>query len=764
MSKQRGNRNGDDGEPDVARILRDLAARERQLRDLTEQSLGFLEELAEARRLNGERDQLAARIGELERTLADCKRRLRTAGGAAVTPATGKKKSGKGAPAIEIVFHGAGAHAAAKAAAAATGMPVCWIGLPDQVAADANLGGVNVITNRDARTFAQCWNIGMAATTADVVLLLGPGASVDGAFAVPTDLPANAAILCPRIDRAGESQLGCDTDAELRLRPRPATGGGEAWTGVPWASSDAFLVRRAAFERLGTFDEGLLGAAALLDYTLRARQANFDVLGLPAIAVAAGEIAPPDALAERERLVLLATHRPDQLARALATTPLLWDLGPGEAPGFLAQLLGRLPTGEGLPEQRALVERVALGMVQHALPASRSIALVQGVRIALLRGFADAGTVAGRAEFEAALRRAETQVPDDLPAAIEALAADVATSRAAAAGTGRALEQTRGELREIDQQRHAQSDRAERAEGARQHTQQQLDQVQQWLREARKEVQDVVESRALALAKVEELHDVIRRINEEGKQREKGLRAEVQQAEQRAAAEVQQAAQRAKAEAQQAVQQAEQRAKTEVQQAEQRAKAQLEQGERRSAEALQRAQAELAACRQGLQEAERTAAEATQRAQSEVVAKAEAERHLLQRLDAALAQHRELEREYLATDSDLRSLREQLGQMARVLGIVEGAAPSTLQQRLAVVHEQSLDLAKTLKASGAPDAAALLKRLDDLGLRLAESEKVLREREAWIGVLLQEVSQRRLFPRPLQPHEQAFMERTGPKS
>lgn len=753
MSKQRANRNGDGGEPGVARLLRDLAVRERQLRDLTEQSLGFLEELAEARRLNGEREQLAARIGELERTLADCKRRLRTAGGLAPAPVTGKKRASKGTPAIEIVFHGSGSRAAAVAAAAATDMPVFWIGLPDQMAADEGLAGVTPIVNRDARTLAQCWNIGMAATTAEVVLLLGPGASVHGAFAVPTDLPANAAILCPRIDRAGGSHLGCDADAELRLRPRVAADGGESWIPAPWASADAFLLRRAAFERIGTFDEALLGEAALADYTLRARKANFDVFGLPTAAVAAGEITPPDALAERERLVLLATHRPDRLARALATAPLLWDLGPGEAPAFLAQLLGRLPTGEGLPEQRALIESVALGMVQHALPAARSIALVQDVRTTLLRGFADAGTVAGREQFEGALRRAETQVPDDLPAAVDALAADVAASRAAAAGTARALEQASGELREIDQQRHAQSDRAERAEGARQHTQQQLDQVQQWLREARKETQDVVESRALALAKIEELHDVIRRLNEDGKQREKSLLAEVQQVEQRAKAEVQQAEQRAKTEVQLAAQQAEQRAKT-----------QLEQGERRSAEVLQRAQAELAACRQGLQEAERRAADATQRAQAEVAARAEAERLLLQRLDAALAQHRELEREYLATDSDLRSLREQLGLMARVLGIVEGAAPSTLQQRLAVVHEQSLELAKTLRASGAPDAAALLKRLDDLGLRLAESEKVLREREAWIGVLLQEVSQRRLFPRPLQAHEQAFVERTGPKS
>jgi hypothetical protein len=683
------SRRDDDGSaPDAARLLRDLAARERQLRDLTEQSLGFLEELAESRRLNAEREQLTARLAELERTLGDARQRLRHAGG---TAPNAPAKGGKKRPAIEIVFWGAAGREAAVAAAASTKLPVTWVGLPDAVPASAAAKDVTIVTNREARTPAQCWNLGMAATTADLVLMVGPDMRLDAVPELPADVPANTVFLCPRIDRDGVAEVGLEqADPLLRLRARPIATGESATVLVPWPCADAFCVRRAAFERIGTFDEALLGPAALLEYTFRARRANFDVLGVPAVAVtgavregAAGE----DDATARERLVLLAMHRPELLAPALAESPVLWQMGAGEAPGFVAQLLGRLPTADGLGDQRAMLERIVLGLVQHSLPTSRAVAMIQSARAALLRGFVDAGTVAGREEFLAALRRAEAPGATDPATELDALLHDIGHCRGAAAGTARVLEQTRTEMRALDAQRHSQSDRAERAEGARQQTQTQLDQVQVWLREAQQES----------------------RTAQEGRLQESRAAAEQRAQLQLKVAEQQRDAARA----------AELDAKV----------GELQRGNEQLGRQLEEARAEL------------------------VLSRA--------KYEAAMQQHRELEREFLGTDTDLRALREQVGQMARLLGVVGGASPENLQERLHVVHEQAQQLALALHATGASDAEALLQRLDDLGQRLAGTEHVLRERERWIALLLHEVGQRRLFPRPLLPHEQEFVDRAA---
>ncbi len=689
MKKQRRGSNGQGTPADVAGLLRDLATRERQLRDLTEQSLGFLEELAEARRRNGERDQLVARLSELERALTDAKRRLRNAGGAASDAAQGVSRKERAS--IAIVFHGA--DSLRPAAAAVRLGDVVWIGPPDAVPAAGGPKGVTVVTNRDARTMAQCWNLGMAATAADAVLFVAGGGKVRELGPLPVDLPANTALLAPRIERGDKAELGQDQAVEpLRLVPRPVGQVDEPFVRVPWPCADAFLLRRAAFEQLGTFDEGLLGPAALLEYVLRARRANFDVLGVPKTVIAAppGDSGPESVEAARERIVVVAAHRPDQLGQALADSPILWELERNEAPGWLAQVLARLPATEGAPDQRSMLERTALGLVQHGMPVARVRALLAGARSALLRGFAQAGTVVPSDEFVAAAQRADEQRGMDPTAAFAAFANDISRCCDAAAATARELEQTRAQLRDFDAQRHAQSDRAERAEGARQHAQKQIDQMETWLRERTAELRE----------RSEEL---------------RGAQAS-----------------RAKAEAALAESQAALRRRDDELVAAQRER-----------EALAVAKTDLAALESALQDEKR-------------------ERALLaERLEAMRQQHREMEREYLATDTDLRAMRDQVSRMAGMLGVVADASPLNLQQRLEVVHEQAQELVSTLRSAGATDSAQLLQRLDELTQRLAAAEHTLHERERWIALLLQEVSQRRLFPRTLQPHEQALVDRSG---
>ena len=179
-------------------LARDLADRERQLRDLTEQALGFLEELAESRRLNAKREDLVTRIGELERALGDARQRLLHAGGCVVDPPGADAEK---VP-LAVAFWGSEAFADAAACSAfCSEVPVLWVGLPASVPGKSKPGKLRPVVHRDARSEAQCWNLAMAATAAEYVLLLGPGARLLHEPSPPEAMPSNAVVLCPRIER-----------------------------------------------------------------------------------------------------------------------------------------------------------------------------------------------------------------------------------------------------------------------------------------------------------------------------------------------------------------------------------------------------------------------------------------------------------------------------------------------------------------------------------------------------------------------------------
>ncbi|HEX6811369.1 MAG TPA: hypothetical protein VF384_07090 [Planctomycetota bacterium] len=492
-------------------LVRDLADRERQLRDLTQQALGFLEELAESRRRNEDRDQLAQRIGDLERALADARDRLRHAGGcvAAETPPAAAQR----VP-LAVVFWGSDAFAEAAESSVLCGdVPVAWVGLPGAVLPDVDAGRLQTIVHRDAHTEAQCWNLAMATTSAECVLLLGPGARLLDPPSFPDAVPPNAAVLCPRIERDESVEVGCEeSDDLLRLRARPATGDSDALAPVPWAAAQAFVVRRAVFERIGLFDESLAGPATLLDYTLRARRQNFEVFGVPGLAVAADEQeasieSPTD---ERMRLLLLAAHRPAMLGKALAETPLLWTLG-NEVRGFLSQLLALLPLGEGLADQRAVLDQICVDLVATAMPSIEVARNVTAARTALLRAFAAADLPAGGEEISAALRACEAKREAETPVtALASLAGDIALCARLAAAAASTAQQLRAELQDLDADRHAHMARAEQSEGARSAAQAQLDQVQRWLVDAQQDVRQSHEARQQVTAKLADQLDETR--------------------------------------------------------------------------------------------------------------------------------------------------------------------------------------------------------------------------------------------------------------
>ncbi|HZN38081.1 MAG TPA: hypothetical protein VFD82_04715 [Planctomycetota bacterium] len=496
-------------------LARDLADRERQLRDLTDQALGFLEDLAETRRLNADRDRLADRIGELERALADARQRLLHAGGCVLGP---PEHGAKQAP-LAVAFWGSETFADAAACSAfCSEVPVVWVGLPASVPAKATAGNLQTVVHRDAHTEAQCWNLAMAGTAAECVLLLGPGARLLRAPSLPEAVPPNAAVLCPRIERNKSFEIGCEeSDDVLRLSPRLVTGDSEGITAVPWPAAQAFVVRRAAFERVGLFDESLVGSAALLDYTLRARRQNFEVFALPGLEVLAGARATSleSQTDQRMRLLLLAAHRPSKLGKALAETRLLWTLG-AEATGFLAELLAHLPAGE-VADQRSVLDQICVGLIATAMPSNEVARRVTAARAELLRAFAGADLPVGKDELAARLR--DSEGPRSPPEAVfEALARDIALCARLAAAAAATAQQVRAELQALDVERHAHMARAEQSEGARSTAQAQLDQVQRWLAEARQELRQSHEARHEVAQRLDHAHSELARSQQQQEQ------------------------------------------------------------------------------------------------------------------------------------------------------------------------------------------------------------------------------------------------------
>jgi predicted nucleic acid-binding Zn-ribbon protein len=700
-------------------LARDLADRERQLRDLTEQALGFLEELAESRRLNADRDQLAGRISELERALTDARQRLLHAGGCVVAP---PERGAKKVP-LAVAFWGSETYADAVACSAlCSDVPVLWVGLPASVPQKGKAGALQTVVHRDAHTEAQCWNLAMAATAAECVLLLGPGARLLRQPSLRGALPPNAALLCPRIERNKSFEIGCEEgDDLLRLRPRLVTADGDGITAVPWPAAQAFVVRRAVLERVGLFDESLVGPAALLDYTLRARRQNFDVFALPGLEVAAGEQAttPESPTDQSMRLLLLAAHRPSKLGKALAETQLLWTLGT-EAPGFLALLLAHLPVGEGLADQRSVFDQICVGLIATATPSIEVTRRVTTLRAALLREFADADLPAGKDELAARLRDNEVTCEGPPEAAFEALARDIALCARLGAAAAATVHQIRAELQAIDVERHAHMARAEQSEGARSTAQTQLDQVQRWLVDAQQELRQLHEARHEVAQHLDDARTELAR----SQQQQEHTRAEL--------ANAQQQLEQARAEL------AGSRQRLEHALAELAGSQQL----------LEQVRAELAGSQQQLEQARTELAGSRQ--QYEL---AHAELARLQQQQQVVSQaHEETERK-------LREVHRLFGEVARGVGLSDGAVPGALHERLTQLHQDSQRLTATLQAAGAVDAAALLANIDSLGQRLDAAIATISERERWIASLLDEVAKRRLFRRDLLDHERALLER-----
>jgi len=167
---------------------------------------------------------------------------------------------------------------------------------------------VRLIENPTNRGLSAAWNQGAAATVAPWILFLNPDAEISGG-----DLGAFVEAAAVRDDVAMVGPVIHNADGTVyesgRGFPGIAQAVGHAFLGpffprnrftrayrqtswdrgtereVGWLSGAAMLVRRSAFEQVGTFDEGFWLYGEELDLCTRLRHAGWKVLATPTLDV-----------------------------------------------------------------------------------------------------------------------------------------------------------------------------------------------------------------------------------------------------------------------------------------------------------------------------------------------------------------------------------------------------------------------------------------------------------------------------------------------
>ena len=785
---------------DAASLRRRLVARERQLAELTAHSLRILDELTAARSQASSQAATQQRIAALEASLADVRQRLRNGSRAILSTASGAAAE-LGADVVLWGFAQDPGRQIESSVAGFGGIPTTvMMGQQHRAEsfADAAKAGWVVLESSCARP-AHYWNQAMAATTQDVVVFVKAGVEV-GAAALAKIVEAarctGVAASCPKVMRGGAAYMGCSEQGILEVHPMPFTAD-VASALAPYPSAEAFGISRQVFEAVGPFDQDLATETALVEWSMRAVAQSLRVVGV-ANAEALDEVREPEAQAklEADRLVVLARHRPHQLISAAMASETLWTADADTLAGTLRAAIQRLPRAHEFP---AAVEILAQ-QAQSVASFKRIAPALRGRIVALCR------------ELQLPVEAAPGE--SALPSLMERATAQVAALRQQAASAAKSAQEAERAKREQVQAatRHTEIERElkdgmlarsgtidalrnellerERAIGSlRQELGHRKGESQRFidhLAEQQQAIVDLQEQATRDKAELERLAGVevrcraaeeqlalfrdslastLRSANEADVARTKvaiqeseELRASLKSLESQLAAARRQLDERVAAHdgAAQALSQEIQK----LQAAEAAAISRAEAAERAAAHADERAdaadamskaagaralglEARLRAADARIAELESAFEEArTQAAQEQAIEKARAERHLSsaqdfeQRLVQALSLTASLKAE--VSKSEVRS-----AEIERVRARMELELDSVRQE----LRSTQQDLR---------DAEVKRREVD---ARVEVTEQTLREREEWICLLLQEVSQRRLRPRDLLPHEQDFLAR-----
>ncbi len=332
-----------------------LAQRDRQLAELTEHSLRILDELAMARQQPVLDAALQQRVVSLEGALADARQRMRTGSRALLTPSP--RAVGEVAT-FDVVLWGYAADPEQQVTRATTEIACATatvlMGRQHRAESfvEAARAGWTVLESSCARP-AHYWNQAMSATTCDVVVFLIAGASIhaeDLRKLAEAARCSGVAVSSPRLSCGGEVTLGRGEQGILDVRPMQFSA--EVASALrPFASPEAFALSRAAFEAVGPFDQDLASEIALAEWTMRAASQSLRIIGVVDAqarvdAMLASESA---AVAEADRLTVLARHRPHQLMVAALASEALWQADADFVGSTLRAAMQRLPRAQEFP-------------------------------------------------------------------------------------------------------------------------------------------------------------------------------------------------------------------------------------------------------------------------------------------------------------------------------------------------------------------------------------------------------------------------------
>ncbi|MEZ5967417.1 MAG: hypothetical protein R3F56_26505 [Planctomycetota bacterium] len=356
-----------------------------RLRELTEQTLRLLDQLAAARRqaqaAEAERRQWHLAHSRLEARLADLRARVRASSTAHLVLGALPEPAPDGCETFVCVDDSLDVQARDRWLSALRRclerMPATLIVPAGQRPSEgvlAILSGIRVLESEGKRP-AALWNLALATARAPMVLIIGPGAvpvSVRTSEIALFDVP-DVAVVQPalRIGREGPHILGCQGDARLRLEPRRLSAeSGDELEDLEFAHPALFAVRQQAVVDVGPFDQDLASDLALAEFCLRSRAGGLRVVGVPPLRgdlLRAHARRRPKPL-ERDHLVILARHRPSEVPAALAQSRDLWLAHDGERAEVIGALLRRLPGAAESPAALEAAEHGILAVARATVP------------------------------------------------------------------------------------------------------------------------------------------------------------------------------------------------------------------------------------------------------------------------------------------------------------------------------------------------------------------------------------------------------------
>lgn len=778
----------------LAELRAQLAERERMLTALTEQSLRVLDDLAEARRNPPERPETAARLTSLETLLRDARQRLRLGTRAVLAPAARRSTDVD----FEVVLWDVPAHPHGELERAGRvfgSIPVDVLAGPDHRIEDFQVEHETwSVFETPCRRPAHFWNEAMALVEegTEVVVFAASGVELDQAGLAQLAAAARldgVAVAVPVLLVGEQHYLGRTEHALMDVRPTP-TNPETVPTTIPFASPEVFAISRAAFERVGPFDQDLAGDLALAEWTARAAPHSMRCIGVAesVARVDALRSATSDVLEQADRLVFLARHRPAQVVHAALAGDAMWQGDPGVVAATLRAAFLRLPRASEMPaavdllvQQAATLadwKRLAPSVRERVSALCRELQLTaEGVRTdsALL-------PAVERAQERVVALRARVAAAEGLQERIRQLEETLARNSAGAVQTERQLkDEMIARSNTIDALRNELLERERAIASLRQdlgHRQGEVQRFVDHLAQQQQEIQRLQDVKAKSAVEIERLRagetEVVRLQAELARAAEAAERSRAQFADaerlaaEAAAAERQQAA-AALAEATQAAaaamrELAEERERTAA------ALKRLEHAEIRVADATEQL-ASLEAARVLGESAASARAEEVQRLERELASLREQGERVaatIETANAATAEQRALAASATAAvaarDERIRALEAMVGTM-QATGDELARKVQVLTDTIATLerkgHEQrrGTEIAQRERDELRRTLDALREERAQVAAQKSEVEQRLSEREQWILTLLAEVQQRRVAGRSLQPHEAEFVAR-----